>query len=457
MTTRLLLVKPDVKYPVKKQGSGGDVGVPLGLLYLGAYARQYNDVEVRVKDYRLDHALGKPRNLEQDFNRENIIGTGACTAESPDALNILKQAKKQEKITVMGGLYSTFNIDSVLNTGHVDYVVRGEGEKGLSNLLRALEGKISLEEAKGISYKKDGRIVHNPDQPLIEDLDSLPMPAYDLIPVHEYIKFGSAPIYSARGCPLTCKFCTLNEMWRFKHRARSFDNILQEIEMVKSFGFKRAHFKDETLTINRKRAIGLFKEIERANLGLSYKGKSRINNIDEEIVQQGVRAGLDTIHTGVESISQETLRRMGKGVNVNSVRRAFDIVLNNGANINPVYMFSWIGETEQDLLDNSRFIKEMGQRKGVITYISFTTPHPGSGIENEVGLEILTKDYSRYTHKQPVAVPRSLGKNGLRLMVDQYHGLAESIGMQHVNPQIDPQYLNKILTREMKGGLEIAA
>lgn len=295
--------------------------------------------------------------------------------------------------------------------------------------------------------------MHTPDQPLIEDLDTIPMPAYDLVDMGQYAEFGSASIYSARGCPLTCKFCTLNEMWKFKHRTRSIDNIVEELAMLKGFGFDRVHFKDETVTLNKKRAKELFKAIEDADLDLKYKAKSRINRIDKETVEQMVRAGLDTIHTGVESVSENTLRTMQKGVSVDSIRNAFDTVIESGANINPVYIFSWVGETPQDLEENARFITQMGKRRGVISYISFLTPHPGSGIEYEEGLNVLTRDLNRYTHKQPVAVPKSLGENGLALMVDEYHRIAEETGMQKVNPEIDPQYLNEILPNKVKGGL----
>jgi len=459
MTQRLLLTKPDVRYPVKKQGFGGDVGVPLGLLYLGAYARENNDVEVAVKDYRLDHSLGKVRNLERDINGADIVGVGACTSEVPDSLNILRKAKQMGKTTIMGGIYSTFNINDALNTGYVDYVVRGEGERALSGLLRATQGEIPLDKVKGISFKRNGQIINNPNQELIENLDSLPMPAYDLVPMQDYAKLTSASIYSARGCPMTCKFCTLNDMWRFTHRKRSPENIVKELEMLKGFGFDRVNFKDESVTIDKKRAMELFKEIEKANLGMSYKVKSRINQVDSELVKQMVRAGVDTIHTGVESVSQNALKSMGKGIDANYIRKAFDIVLDNGANINPVYLFSWVGETKQDLLRNAKFIEEQGKRKGVISYISFLTPHPNSKIDNLSGLEILTNDFSRFNHKQPVAVPKSLGQNGLNLMVDQYHKVTENIGMQKYNPKIDQEYLKQILNKQedsLKGGLLVA-
>ena len=444
MALDLILAKPEIAHPVKKQGKGGDVGIPLSLLYLGAYARQQTDAGVEIRDYRLDRALGKERNLERDFRNSDIIGTGACTAESPDATNILRQAKEMGKTTIMGGLYATFNSEKVLSEGSTDFVVRGEGEKPLADLLNALDKKGSIEDVKGISYRKGDQIIHNPNANLIEDLDSLPLPAYDLIDIELYSPFGSAPIYSARGCSMTCDFCTLNEMWGFRHRARSTENIIKELEMLKGFGFDRVHFKDETVTLNKRNAMNLFGEIEKAGLGLSYKAKSRINQIDPELLEQMMSAGLDTIHTGVESIVQNTLDRMKKGISEQSIRRTFDMMQSYNCNINPVYLIGSSGETEKELQANAEFAREMGQRSNVITYLSFMTPHPGTKLADDPEMEILSTDYSRYTHKQPVAVPISLGKNGLIKMVNTYHSVVQDIGMEHVNPIIDKKYFNKI-------------
>ncbi|MFH1802526.1 MAG: radical SAM protein [archaeon] len=459
MTLKITLAKPEVEFPVKMQGSGGDVGIPLGLLYLGAYARENGDVDVRIRDYRLERALGKPRNLQEDLADSDVVGVGACTVESPDALRILREAKTMGKATVMGGLFPTFNAEAVLSTGFVDFVVRGEGEKGLVGLLDALGGHKPLESVKGVSFREGDRIIHNPDADLIRDLDSLPMPAYDLIPVEQYAQFDSAPIYSARGCPMTCDFCTLNKMWGFKHRARSPEDIIAEIEMLKSFGFDRVHFKDETVTLNRENAMELFGEIERAGLGMSYKVKSRIDQIDEPLLQQMMRAGVDTIHTGIETLSQEAQRRMSKPISEATIRNAFDIMLGNGCDVNPVYLFGYGGETPAELETDARFIREIGSRPCVITYVSFMTPHPQDGVSADE-LEILTADLSRYNHKQPVAVPTSLDREGLKRMVDTYHEVTGEIGMRHVNPRVDPVYLGQILEKpamETRGESELAA
>jgi len=452
MAEKIVLVKPEVQYPVKKQGHGGEAGIPLGLLYLASYVRANNNCQVAIADHRLNKVLGNPINLRQDVADASIVGCGACTSEAPGMFDVLRESKTLGKTTIAGGLYPTFNAEEVLRTGFVDFVVHGEGEAGLSKLLKALNGEIKFEEVKGISYRREGKIVKNLEKDLISDINTIPIPAYDLISMRDYAKFSPASIYASRGCPMSCEFCTLNELWNFKHRRRGFDNVISELSFLKESGFKRVHFKDETITLNRVWCNQLFKEIEKANLGLTYKVKSRIDGLDEQILQQMMRAGVDTIHTGIESVSQNHLDGMSKQLDVPTIRKYFDLVLINGCKINPVYMFGWIGATKKDLETDARFIEEMGVRKGAISYISFITPHPGSSFAKKFKdeLNILTDDYSRYTHKQPVAVPKSLGRNGVKLMVDKYHRIGEVCEMQEVNPRIDQDYLNSIIPRDSK-------
>ena len=183
MGKSLVLVKPEVKYPVKKQGYSGDVGMPLGLLYLASFVRDRNDTDVSIKDYRLQSVLGLERKLDEDLANADVVGITVCTAEAPDALTIAKEAKKMDKVVIMGGLYPTLNAERMLRTGAVDYVVMGEGELGISNLLSALEGKKSLEGVQGIAYLDKGDIIRTPNKELITNLNELPMPAFDLVPV----------------------------------------------------------------------------------------------------------------------------------------------------------------------------------------------------------------------------------------------------------------------------------
>jgi len=447
MKQKVVLVKPRVKFPVKRQGNGGDVGVPLGLLYLASYARQNTDADIVIRDYRLDQAFGNVIDMERDFRDATIIGTGACTVEFPDALEILKKAKEMGKTTVMGGIFPTSNVSSVLRNKSIDFIVRGEGERVFTNLIRALSGKGPIKDVPGISYIRDGNVVSNPDETLIPNLSVMPRPSYDLVSMDDYIKFGSAPVYASRGCPMRCKFCTPNEFWRFTYRRRSVDDIIGEIAQLKEFGFDKINFKDESIATDQRWALELFKELELAKFGLSYKVKLRADQVNDVLLKQMRHAGVDVIHTGIESLSQRTLDSMDKRITAEKIESLVELILSNGIIINPVYMLGWPGEYPEDLEKNSRFIERIGKRKGVLTYVSFITPHPGSGIENQDGLFVLSRDYSRYSHKQPVAAPSSLGKDGVQLMVNAYDQIAESTNTRSVNPAIPDNYVWEILKR----------
>ncbi|MFA7707834.1 MAG: radical SAM protein [Candidatus Pacearchaeota archaeon] len=443
MVQKVLLVKSPIKYPVKIQGDGGDVGIPLNLLYLGAYLREKSKVQVVIKDYRLEKARKNSFDLERDFQNFDVIATGACTSEYNEALRIMKIAKNMGKTTIMGGIFPTFNSSLVLSSGVVDYVVRGEGEITLNNLINSLDQHSNPKDLKGISFIENGEIIDNPRPNLIHNLDDLPMPAYDLISLKDYMPFTSGAIYSSRGCNNACNFCSLSRMWNFSLRQRSPENIIKELKIYEDAGFKRVHFKDESVTLDLEFTKGLFKKLENSGLKLNYKVKSRIDQVTPEVLEQMVLAGVDTIHTGVESFSQSELNRVKKGIDASIIRGNITSILDAGIKVNPVYIFGLPGQTESDLEITSKNIQEIGSNPNVITYISFMTPHPGTLSKD--GLEIISKNLDRYTHKQPVCYPLSLGPGAVNKMVDKYHELSRVTNSRFVNPPIDTDYLRVAL------------
>ncbi|MBU2638331.1 MAG: B12-binding domain-containing radical SAM protein [Nanoarchaeota archaeon] len=439
---KVLLTTPLVKHPVKRIGAAGEVGIPAGLLYLAAYVREHNPkIEVNIQTNRLNQYKGIERNMERDFANYDVIATGACTSEYPDALLMLRKAKEKGKITVMGGIFPTTNAEFVLNSGVVDYVIRGEGEATFLELVRKISEEVETRDIEGLSFMKEGQILHNSDRELIEDIDSIPIPAYDLVDMKTYAQITTGPIYSARGCAKSCKFCTLNEHWKYRYRARSIQNVVAEIELLRDYGFKRIHFKDEILTVDRKRAIELFKRLQ--EYGLQFKGKSRIDTIDEELLGVMCNGGLDTLQFGIENISQKALNSMRKGIKSTDIKRTVEMV-RAYCNINPVFLFGWGGETQDTLLENSAYIEEVGIKERVIPYISFMTPHPGSQQVANPELEILTHDFNYYTHKLPIAVPRSLGSQGLRMMIAYFNYLSSITGTAHLNPPIQEDYIERV-------------
>lgn len=439
-----MIAKPLVKFPVSKNG---DIGVPLGLLYLASYIRERNPTaDVSFKPYRVEHQLGKRRDLVADFGGVDVVASGGSTTEMPDMLEMFRVAKKLGKKTVAGGIYPTNNQEDLLNSGLVDFIVRGEGEETFSELISALETSRDIASVKGISYLEDGRVVRTGRRKAI-DLNNLVLPAYDLAPMTDYAKFATGSIYSARGCNMSCNFCTVSKHWKNEYRPRSVESVLEEIRILRDYGFERIHLKDESMLQDKERAVRLFTAIKDANIGVKIKGKARLDELDDSLLYLMKGAGVDMLHIGVESVSDRSLESMNKGLTIQDIRGTLDNVLSYDIGVNPVFMFSWIGETPDDLRKNAEFIQDFGSNSNVVTYISFLTPHPGTWLwkkSPDNGLIIVSNDINRYTHKQPVAVPTSMGDNGLELMVDTYHEVTREINMERVNPHISPVYMEDL-------------
>jgi anaerobic magnesium-protoporphyrin IX monomethyl ester cyclase len=360
MALNVGLFKEEIKYPVKKQGNSGDVGIPLGLLYLASYLRDNSETNVKIIDHRLIKAKKQSINLETELQNLDIVGIGACTCEIPKALELLTEAKKHNKITVMGGIYPTLNTAQVLNSGIVDYVILGEGEIAFNSLIKAIELDLPTKGIPGIISAKDFKNgIEYTKAKNVKDLDSLPNPAYDLISLKDYSKFTSAHIYASRGCTQKCEYCTPNKFWGYEHRRRGIENIVSEIKFLKENGFEKINFKDETITLNPIWTEELFTELKRLNLGVKYKIKSRVSDVNEKMLDLLASTGVEEIHMGLESVCQKSLNNMKKNICADIILSVSESILTRGITLNPVFMLSWIGETKEDLKFNTDFIKKL--------------------------------------------------------------------------------------------------
>ncbi|MGA2524980.1 MAG: radical SAM protein, partial [Candidatus Bathyarchaeia archaeon] len=224
---------------------------PLGLAYMAAVLEQ-NGFEIKVFDcpiYGIDHEKLK---AELSVFQPTIVGVGAMT-QTFDALKTAYAAKEAcpDAKVVMGGPHATFQDKEILSQEKVvDIIVRGEGEETLLELAKQPELQ-NINEIKGVTFRKDNQIVQTPTRPFIQNLDALPRPAYKQIPIEKYRINGKRilPVISSRGCPFQCSFCVASEMFGRTFRARSPNNVLDEIEWLKNeFGAEGIQFQDDTLT-----------------------------------------------------------------------------------------------------------------------------------------------------------------------------------------------------------------
>ncbi|MFH0778919.1 MAG: cobalamin-dependent protein, partial [Candidatus Eisenbacteria bacterium] len=209
---RVLLMRPNSKV--------FNLCIPLGLLYLASTLRRQN--EVQVMDARLDRTPEQGlRRVLREF-RPDLVGISLLTVEAGaghrDAA-IVKEELPDCRV-VVGGPYSSSEPIAAVRDKNVDVSVRGEGEETLAELAESFSGGARLAHVKGIAYRQDGRPVVNPERPPVQDLDRLPLPAYDLVQVERYfqgtsgytqnmmqVKPRAMPIFSSRGCPYSCVYC----------------------------------------------------------------------------------------------------------------------------------------------------------------------------------------------------------------------------------------------------------
>jgi len=249
------------------------------------------------------------------------------------------------------------------------------------------------------------------DGQVIKDIDNL-RTAYELLPMKEYAKFTSAPIYSGRGCFGKCEFCTVSKHWKSTYRARSVKNILKEIKEFGKYGFKKVNFKDESLTLDREHAIELFDALAEADLGIEYKGKTRLDDLDMVLLEKMKKANFKEIHFGVETLNEKTLQSIKKEITRDDIINKTKMARDMGFVINPSIILGSPGDTKESLRELADFVKEIYEPGKVKVYTCINTPHPGSTQRMKAeqrGLTILSNDLNKYTHFFLVSVPQSLG------------------------------------------------
>ncbi len=155
----------------------------------------------------------------------DMIGISSITSTAPRAFHLAKRFQSMGIPVVMGGPHPTFLPEESLQ--YADYVVRGEGEETLIELLERLGSGIPLDDIRGLSFRKGNAFVHNPDRPLVQDLDAAPIP--DFTVVHNWGKRTYLPIATSRGCPFDCKFCSVIPMFGRAYRFKSLDRVMEEI------------------------------------------------------------------------------------------------------------------------------------------------------------------------------------------------------------------------------------
>jgi len=296
-------------------------------------------------------------------------------------------------------------------------VFRREGDQTFMELLGKFQDGTSLGGVSGLTFRaKDGAIVRNVDRAFLEDLDSLPFPAHHLLPLESLKRMGKIlfPLITSRGCVYWCDFCSTVRMFGRGYRTRSPKNVVDEMEMLhKKYGESQFTFYDDAFTVNRNNVMEMCSELKARKLKVNWDCETRVDYVDQELLQTMKDAGCLAVWYGVESGSEKILCEMNKKTKKDQIRAAFKMTQKTGMMVIASAIIGFPGETEDTAWETINFIKELNP-DDIGFYVA--TPYPGTPMYELVIKKgwLRITDFDRYDTATPTFETPQLSMERIR-------------------------------------------
>ncbi|MBP7652464.1 radical SAM protein [Candidatus Dependentiae bacterium] len=408
---KIILINPPNIYKNGLSLTLKRVNIPLGLAYISSVLK--NDYELSV----IDALANDFNNKEYYCENYTYVGTNIDVLKkqiadyAPDAAaitcnlttqhdmliktaEIIKQINKNI-IVIAGGQHPTLLYDKILkNTNFIDYIILSEGENTIKKLFHNLNNSIDVTNLNGIAYKKNDGIIFNSTPDIIQNLDEIQFPSWNLFPIEKYIQLGAPqnsfskskrcmPVITSRGCPFKCIFCSTHKHWRGTYRKRSIDNVIKEILYLKNdFDIEEVQFLDDNLTIDLNFAKQLFKELKKLNIYWCAPNGISPNSVDSEALSLMKDSGCYEIAFAIESGSQYVLN--------NIIKKNVD--LKNASNIlaeakkcglyTHIYLITGFPEETSGQINETLCYPIKNLKNIDNPHISVATPFPGTELYN---------------------------------------------------------------------------
>lgn len=383
---------------------------PLGLMSIASVLRSRGGHEVRIIDDRIEGMRIDGLAQETARYRPDLIGITGMTMEAGEICAYARATQEvaPDAAVVAGGVHATLFSERTLRETSVDFVVRGEGEESILELLEALSGGEERMGVAGTAHLEDGLYVEAPARPFIKDLDSLPFPAWDLIPVEKY--FGKPAgdlvvdrpkfmtIFTSRACPYQCIYC--HRMFGRGFRARRPDNVIAEIEtLVSRFGIEEIHIQDDIFNLDLARAKEICRGIMRwgLDLVLVFPNGLRADRVDDELLDLLYRAGARRIAYAVETASPRLQRYIRKDLDLERTVKVMERTAEMGILTKGFFMLGFPGETREEIRATIDFAA--GSACHVANF-SRVLPYPGTELfeARAVSSSMEDIDYGQFTY-----------------------------------------------------------
>jgi len=336
------------------------------------------------------------------------------------------------QIALCGPHATVFSEQILSDYNYIDYILMGEYEYTLLDLLNCLEDNSgSLERVLGLTYRDNGKIKVNAFRSTIDNLDNLSWPEREDVPIYRYndgfvgLPQPNVQMWASRGCPFECIFCLWPQtMYKeHKYRKRNPIDIVDEMEyLLKKFNFKAVYFDDDVFNIDREHVLSICSEIKKRNIIIPWAAMARADLMDEELLDYMFSSGLCAIKYGIESGNQSILNNCKKNMDLSRVRHTVKLTKKYGIKVHLTFCLGLPGETKQTIKKTVRFIQDSDPTS---LQVSFATPFPGTEYYKHLDQKgyLLSRDWSDYDGNQKCIVKtEELSDNALeRIRIDFYN------------------------------------
>src|SRR3989344_2267112 len=361
---------------------------PLGLSYLGGTLKaeniDYNVLDLRVyEDWEATFLL----ELKKEYD---LVGMGCTAYDYNPARNLAKLIKLHSKAKVfLGGAYPTLVKDKILREDtNFDYLIVGEGEITLKELLEACERKRTFESVNGLIFRNGHQIHVNKPRAWNEDLDALPFPDYDKYDLTKYHgdttlrgifkRIRILPMTTSRGCPYSCTFCSIPVFTGKKFRARSPESVIKELKYLKKeYRAGIIDILDDNMTLDLGRAKEICKLMIKEKVHISWWTPNviRADRVDEELAELMHESGCNGVAVGIESIDNQVLKNIKKSETIETITRGIKLLKKHKVPVKGFFLIGSPGGSKEEVLKALAYAKELDLDEA---RFSMATPYPGT-------------------------------------------------------------------------------
>lgn len=411
---------PEDIFPARTAGSQINYWQPLGTLYVASSLLKAGH-DVRF----LNGAFMTHDRILRSISeyRPAFVGIYSTTFGWKKAVMTARDIKEilDDVFIAVGGPYPTAVKDKCLmDSERVDAVVTGEGEITVVEVLDRLSNGGGLNGVRGVIFREGDRIIKNPERPLITDLDSIPFPARELLndadryipPPATYRRRPVAVMITSRGCNRRCLFCfQIDKERKSGIRYRSIENVMKEIDLCLSQGYREIKFIDDTLAADYERAMNLALEIKARRLDFAWFASACVNQVDKPLLRAFKEAGCWAILLGAESGVQKNLNAIRKGITLEQTRMAVKTAKDAGLKVFTPFIFGIPGETYEDALKTIEFACELDPD---VANFHCLTPFPGTELHDNIEkYGSMSDDLTDFTYQGAAFIPHTMTKEDI--------------------------------------------